>query len=428
MKASQDPFLGLVLQGCTLERVLGRGPLTTVYAASTGTKHPPLLATFLRVPTRFSSQEHWRFRERFWQLAQRIERLHHPGLLPLVGYGERNGLCYLLTPDLSGSTLFPSHRPIQRGSPRQALSMLAPLTEIITYLHAQGLTCRFFQPTNILLPKGAEQANNTLQLTGYGLTQMLCRQGVLEENSHTSNYPHLQSINGDYLGTAAYLAPEVIKGRIGDGRADVYALGVLLFTFLTGRVPFPAKSYLESIQKQVREPLPTLHTLLPTLPLALELVINQALHRDPERRFQTPRALLSAYQRVLDERMEEETTLQALQAVRKVQGMSVSGNRELPTHVSSGPTSEPLSALTTTYLDKHIEQIRTQRVVTTPLSQGGHGPEPVTQKLETMTIEQMIQDIRKQRALLQASQEKQNPAPGEEVPRIRPERFPGWLN
>jgi eukaryotic-like serine/threonine-protein kinase len=105
MEGSPDRFLGMILHGYALETLVGRGALTTVYRTR-ALASLALLVTFLVVPEALSEQEHWRFRERFWLLVERIAALRHPNLLPLYGYGERHGHCYLLTPDLAGRPLF----------------------------------------------------------------------------------------------------------------------------------------------------------------------------------------------------------------------------------------------------------------------------------------------------------------------------------
>ncbi len=141
-----------------------------------------------------------------------------------------------------------------------------------------------------------------MQLAGLTLTHLLRLKGLEEANEKTedSTYPHLKSIAGTYLGFPEYLAPEVVKGAIPDTRTSVYSLGILLFEMLSGQPPFTGRQYLEIAQKHLSEPLPSLHEIAPGVPIALELVVNRALHRNPDYRFQTLNDLLNACIHVLD--------------------------------------------------------------------------------------------------------------------------------
>src|SRR5205807_9939268 len=113
-----------------------------------------------------------------------------------------------------------------------------------------------------------------------------------EEKQPSPAYEYLKSITGEYLGSPQYIAPEVLKGAEADRRSDVYSLGVLLCELLSGQPMFVEQNYVDIVEKHVREPLPPLRELAPDLPASLELVLNRALSRNPERRFQRPAALL----------------------------------------------------------------------------------------------------------------------------------------
>ncbi len=400
-----------------------------------------MLVTIFLLPDLFSSWAQWQFRERFWQLAERIETLRHPNLLPLYGYGERNGLCYLLSPELSGEPLFASY-PDQRGcSPQEALDVLIPLASALNALHQHGLTSQFFHPSALLRLEGHNDMAQGLQITNCGLMDMVrCLDAEKkEEQPSLSAYHHLQDIAGHYLGSPHYLAPEIVQGGAGDARSTVYILGILLFTLLSGRPPFTGQDYLEIARQQVIAPLPSLHALVPDLPIALEVVINQALSRDPMLRFSHPHALVEAYTRVLQERIQRpqhHSTFQILQRVQAIGQPDTERVRSL-----SEPTSEPLPAITASLWRVQTVPIRAVTPTTTdPLLQQVPSPplegtknvlppgkrEMLTEKQET--ISSMVRTLQLQRERLQdlartfaqeSVSEKQEAAP--------PERFPGWL-
>jgi serine/threonine protein kinase len=436
MEGSVDRFLGMVLHGYTLETCLGRGTLTTVYRARTAAGGLPMLVTFLVLPETCSAQAHWQFRERFWQLAERIEALRHPNLLPLYGYGERHGQCYLLTPELPGVPLFASLHRRRSWPPEEALQVLVPLASALTCLHQHELTCQFFHPATLLLLEGQDDLAHALQLTGCGLMQLVRSLDLTEEEALPAAYHHLQSISGQYLGAPDYLAPEVVQGRKADVRSDVYTLGILLFTLLSGRPPFTGQQYLEIARHHLTAPLPSLHALVPTLPIALEQVLNQALHRDPAARFPHPHALLDAYRSIVADRVPMPSYPLAFQHITRP-GMPQPIS---PVSLPREPTSEPLPVVTPDSLwQRRIEHLRaTAQASTAPLlpavtasATSPHAPlvpETPKEKARQTTINQMIQDIQQHRERLQDLAHGFGQETTEELQKATVlERFPGWL-
>lgn len=301
MGAPVAPTLGQMIRGYRLEKKLGAGKLTTLYQARTEELWLPseLTIMLLHVPAELPARARVQFAERLTREASRLIKLRHPSLHPLFGYGEEAGQCYLLFPAHPSSTtlghLLHSH---ERWSPSDAFAILAPLSSAFDYLHHQGLAYQFFTPSNILLSQ-----QSAPQITGTGLQQFLLLQGLDDELYSHEPHRHLKNIAGDYISSLAYMAPEVIRGEPANPRSDIYSLGLLLFELLSGQPPFTGETPLDVAQKHLREPLPSLHALAPTVPVALELVINRALHRNPEHRFATAGGLLTAFSHVLNERL-----------------------------------------------------------------------------------------------------------------------------
>lgn len=319
MKAtSTDPFLGKVIRGYSLEELLGRGSLTAVYRARTEELWlvPELIITILLVPDTLSEQAHARFKARFMREARRLALLRHHYLFPLYGYGEQEGLFYLLTPPVQGEALTKSLRQKRAWGLSELLSLLIPLAAVLDFLHSQGLHYQFFNPANVLI-----QEDQTVLLSGLGLPQLLSMQGLEKERKGMKAYDYLKSVSGTFLGLPEYLAPEVIKGAVADSRSDVYSLGILLFELLSGSPPFTGHHYLEIAQKHVREPLPSLHKIRPDLPVALELVLNRALHRNPDHRFQTLKEFITAYAQVAERRINAAESMNLTQAISSMKAL-----------------------------------------------------------------------------------------------------------
>ncbi len=330
MDKSIDSFLGKMIRGYSLEKLLGRGSVTRVYRAHTEElwQVPEIVITLLLFHETLSVRARTQFQARFTKEAKHISRLRHSALFPLYGFGEQEEYLYLLMPDVSGDTLALRLHQQQRWSPAEAFLILAPLTEALDYIHSQGLVYQFLNPANILLP-----SQGVAQITGLGLAQILRKDGLADLPCDPAAYDHLKNIADAYLGMPEYLAPEVVKGLPPDPRSDIYSLGILLFEMLSGKKPFSSESYLETAQMHVLEALPSFHDFAPDLPVALELVINRALHRDPERRFQAPAELLAAYAHVLDERLNVPRHFNLVQTVEQIRALpfpSASPNLALP--------------------------------------------------------------------------------------------------
>lgn len=315
MERPDDPFLGKRIRGYYLEELLGRGTLTAIYHGRTEELWlvPELMITLLLVPQTLSDQTRAHFRTRFNHQARQFALLRHPHLFPLYGYGEQDDLFYLLNPIMEGVTLAHYLQQKRKWSAPEILSILRPLATLFDYLYSQELTHPFFSPTNVLI-----QEDGAVLLTGLGLTQLVSMKGLGNERVNLARYEHLRSIAGTFLGAPEYLAPELVRGADADIRSAVYTFGTLLFEMLSGTPPFTGDNYIEVAQKHVREPLPSLHKLAPDSPVALELVVNRALQRNPERRFQSLEECITAYEHVIDERLNAPKPANLVQAIERI--------------------------------------------------------------------------------------------------------------
>lgn len=322
MNQRANHLIGKMIRGYCLEEILTSDDATATYRARTQElwQVPELLITVLLLPEHYSTEQRSRFRERFLREAQRIATLRHHYLLPLYGCGEQDGLLYLIEPYIAGETLAEQQRKKGSWTPEEVLALLKPLSMVLDYIHEQGLAYQFLEPEHIVL-----QNSVTIQLGGLGKRSLLRKRGLEEEDGPTPPYEYLKSITGAYLGAPQYIAPEVLKGAEADRRSDVYSLGVLLCELLSGKPVFEEQGYIEIVEKHVREPLPPLRELAPDLPPSLELVLNRALSRNPERRFQRPAALLNAYSQMLDLRVQTPPPAPLVQQVKEMFALPPAG-------------------------------------------------------------------------------------------------------
>ncbi len=226
------------------------------------------------------------FRERFLREAHASARLDHPHILPLIEVGQEGRgrkRLFLVMPYIRGGTL----RDLlgRTGGPlsSERIEVLFPqLGKAIQYAHEQGLVHRDIKPSNILL-----QHERHVLLADFGIAL------DTEDVRLTST--------GMGLGTPEYTAPEQARG-LADRRSDVYGLGIVLFEMLTGRVPFTGRTPFEVLFQHTTAPVPTLRSVYPALPARLESlegVIQRALEKEPDQRFQTVIAFSDAVRAVL---------------------------------------------------------------------------------------------------------------------------------
>ncbi len=287
---STDQLVGQTVGHYNVKSLLGRGRLSVVYLAQHPAQNRAAALTAFIVPERFTPEARTRFTQRFTREAAALTALSHRNLLPVHEYGEQFGYPYLITPYMANGSLADILKQQGRCTPTYALEVLEQVAAGLDYAHRKGIIHGTLKPANILL--GTDQ---NLLVAGFGLVHMLQMRGI-EQNDQP--YSYLLSIADTFLYASTYIAPEVVQGQPIDSRSDIYALGVMLFELLSGKPPFVGTSPLETALQHLQSPLPSLHKLSPDIPIAMELVVNHALARDPGQRFQRVSELVEAFAQV----------------------------------------------------------------------------------------------------------------------------------
>jgi serine/threonine protein kinase/Rieske Fe-S protein len=288
---SINQLAGQTLGNYRIERFLGQGRLNAIYLARNLAEEQRLDAlTVYRVPERFSPEARMRFLLRFRKEATVITSLEHPHILPVYDHGEVAGNPYLVTPYMMHGSLADLLKRHGKYSHSSILPILEQLVSGLAYAHSKGFIHGTLRPSTIVL-----SPENALRVAGFGLMHMLQLGGIEPNEQSNTPYVHLVSIAETFLVTPEYVAPEIIQGQSIDIRSDIYALGCILFELLSGYPPFTGKEPLDIINKHVRDVIPLLHVHNPDVPIALTSVVNQALERDPARRFQHVLELIEAF-------------------------------------------------------------------------------------------------------------------------------------
>ncbi len=260
-----------------LQSLLGTGGMSEVYRAFDPRLEREVAIKILS-PTLAGQPG---FLERFKREARAAARLDHPHILPIFDFGEERGVTYVVMPLIEGGTL--RDRLVQRGvcSLRESLTVLSQMALALHEAHQHGLVHRDVKPANMLLAPGGRAL-----LADFGIACAIA-------DTHDMGLTQ----NGMGIGTPEYMAPEQARGEVVDRRADVYALGIVLFQVLTGQVPFSDEDGLAIAYKQVSAEPPAPRRLNPTIPPAVEEVILKALAKEPEHRFQTAAEFAEALDR-----------------------------------------------------------------------------------------------------------------------------------
>ena len=265
------PDIGDEVAGYRIDALAGRGGMGVVYRAH----HLHLeRAAALKVLTADLAGNK-SFRARFVREAQTAARLEHANIVPVYDAGEYDGMLYIAMKFIEGTDLGHVLDTEEKLNPERTVNLLSEVADALDTAHAAGMVHRDVKPGNILLD-GVRS-----YLTDFGLTKRVSSRTALTAAGRT-------------VGTAAYLAPEQIRGQEVDGRTDVYALGCVLYECLTGEVPFERDSDIAILWAHLEaEPDPPT-VKVPELPKAVDEVFARALAKRRDDRFATCGELVSA--------------------------------------------------------------------------------------------------------------------------------------
>ncbi len=222
------------------------------------------------------------FIRRFEAEAQLVARLEHPFIVPLYDYWREPNAAFLIMRLMRGGSL---KDLLQDGplGPRRVLGVIEQISQALHAAHRFGVVHRDLKPANILLDE-----DENAYLADFGIAKNL---GDPEMADHTQA--------GALLGSFAYLSPEQIRSEPVLPQADIYSLGVLLFQLLAGRLPFEGPTPIDYITKHLHEPQPPLPDRNPSLPPAIENVIQRATAKEVAERHADVMALLAEIREAL---------------------------------------------------------------------------------------------------------------------------------
>ena len=246
-----------------LQNRLGRGGMGAVYEArheQTGeTVAVKLLAAHLT--------DDPGLRQRFEAEIETLKPLRSSGIVHLLAFGEQDGQPYFAMELVRGKSLSDRLKSVGPLPWRQAATLASDIVRALKVAHDHGIIHRDLKPANLLLVDDPQAAGTSIKLADFGIARLFGSAG------HTAH--------GSIVGTAEFMAPEQAAGKPLDARADLYALGLVMFTMLTGKPPFRGAQLTKIITQQLHEKPPSISQICPDVPAELGSLIEQLLEKNP---------------------------------------------------------------------------------------------------------------------------------------------------
>ena len=260
----QKPVLGRY----ELLRELGRGAMSVVYLGRDQKINRTVAIKTLSIKDEFQGELQQQVSQRFFREAETAGRLNHPNIVTIYDVGEDQELAYIAMDYLTGESLEHYTTTGNLLPVEEVMAVTVKIAEALEYAHSRQVVHRDIKPANIMYDRRTGQ----LKITDFGVASLI-------------NAARTRS--GTILGSPSYMSPEQVAGNKVDGRSDLYSLGVTLYQLLRGELPFEAPSLTGLMFKISSAAPPDVTFLRPDIPARLKEVVERALQKNPQARFQT---------------------------------------------------------------------------------------------------------------------------------------------
>jgi serine/threonine-protein kinase len=258
-----------------LEREIGRGAMGIVYLGRDTAINRMVAIKAIPLASEFSDAELVEARSRFFREAETAGRLNHPNIVTIYDVGEERGLAYIAMEYLKGRHLSDYAKSDNLMEPRKVLEIVGRTADALGFAHKQQVVHRDIKPANLMY----DPSTDILKITDFGIARL---SGAGSTRT------------GIVLGTPSFMSPEQLEGRTVTGHSDLFSLGVSLFQLLTGQLPFTADSMTGLMQQIAEAPHPPLRAFRPDLPACVESVIDRALAKTPDARYDSGAQMAAA--------------------------------------------------------------------------------------------------------------------------------------
>jgi serine/threonine-protein kinase len=260
----EKPMLGRY----QVEKELGKGAMGVVYLGRDPKINRVVAIKTMALSQEFDEEELADVKARFFREAETAGRLNHPNIVTIFDAGEEHDLAYISMEFLKGRDLLPQTRPGQLLPLPKVMDIVARVAEALAYAHGNNVVHRDVKPANIMYEPESDQ----VKVTDFGIAR-------ITDSSRTKT--------GMVLGTPSYMSPEQLAGKKIDGRSDLFSLGVMLFQLVSGKLPFEGDSMAQLMFRIANEAHPNIRDIRPDVPDGLSAIIDRALAKDVEARYQS---------------------------------------------------------------------------------------------------------------------------------------------
>ena len=258
-----------------IESILGRGGMSSVYRANDPNLRRKVAVKIIHQHLSDNDE----FIQRFEQEAAVIAQLRHSNIVQVHDFNHEGDVYFMVMEFVPGETLAKRLEALKNAGIRLPLNdtirILTTICDAIDYAHQRRMIHRDLKPANVMI-----NLLNEPILMDFGIAK------IIGGRSHTAT--------GAAMGTAAYMSPEQVRGEQADHRSDIYSLGIMLYEMLSGETPYHSDSTYQIMLKHVNEPLPDIQLVEANTPNSLVNILERALSKNPDNRFQTAKEMAVA--------------------------------------------------------------------------------------------------------------------------------------
>ncbi len=249
-------------------RELGRGSMGVVYLGRDPASSRDVAIKTITLVNESNAEVLRDAKSRFLREAKILTWLHHPDIVTIYDVGEDHNLAYIAMEFLTGVKLTVYTKTYSLLSLPKVLDIMARAADALGYAHEQNVVHRDVKPGNIMY----DQANNSVKVIDFGIS-MLADLSATQDNL--------------VMGSPLYMSPEQVMGKQINGLSDLFSLGSSFYQLVSGHLPFEGDTDLDVMHRVAKEPHTDILSVRPDLPLCVCAIINRALAKDVENRYQT---------------------------------------------------------------------------------------------------------------------------------------------